>query len=147
MKLSLLLALFSFAFSENSIAKPIEKVVWLTTTQVTSEQVQKAQKAASNTNFNYFKVDESEKLRAYFEGQFPKKLNDRPEVEKDAYLNKHIIPRIKAYAPEMMRSEIGITMAKMYRIERIPAVIINDKYVTYGLSVKDSIDMYYAQGK
>lgn len=123
-------------------AKPINKVVWLTTASITQPEIANARRASGGSEFHYFKLDESEKIRAHFEGMFPKSLRNKTESEKNAYLSNYIVPRLKAYTPEMMRSEMGVTLAKMYRITRIPAVVINDKYITYGLSVKDSIKAF-----
>lgn len=145
MKKILLLGGFIAVLATPVAAKQINKIVWLTTTSITQSEIEEAKQAAGRFNFHYFKIDESEKIRAYFESLFPRELLEHSDSEKNAYLAKNITPRIKAYAPEMMRAEMGITLAKMYRIERIPAVVINDKFVTYGVSVSDSVKAFNAR--
>lgn len=146
MNKTLILGLVLSALANPVMAKSISKIVWLTTTEVSQSEIQNAKQAAGGSSFNIFKIDESEKIRSHFESLFPQELLQRTDNEKNAYLEKHIIPKLKAYTPEMMRAEVGVTLAKMYRIERIPAVVINDKYVTYGLSVGESINAFNNQG-
>lgn len=139
-----LTALASPALAERRV---VSKVILLTTTSISESEVAKEKKAAGKSQFSYFKLDESQKIQSYFQSAFPRELLDKSEKVKMAYLGKHITPKIKAYAPDIMRSEMGLVLAKMYRIERIPAVIINDKFITYGLSVEDSMKSFFSQGK
>lgn len=127
--------------------EPIHKVVWLTTQSTPTIALTHAKEAAKDVNFYYFVVDEGRNILSHFENQFPEHMANRPENEKLDYLERHITPKIRAYAPELMRSEVGLSLVKLYRIERLPAVVINDKYITYGLSVSDSMDIYYGGGR
>ena len=118
------------------------KVVWLTTTTTNDGEVAQAIKASKGAQFDVFYVDYSQKILEHFENSFPSSMLNKPESERNEYVKKNITPRLKAYTPEMMRSEMGIGLAKLYQLKRIPAVVINDKYITYGLSVDESIALY-----
>lgn len=131
--------------SPSNASEKLRKVVWLTTTSnVTKSDLEAARSAVGRSEFQYFKLDETKKILTYFENQFPKELLNRSDKEKNDYLAKNIHPRIKAYAADMMRSDMGVVLAKMYRLDRLPAVVINDKYITYGVSVEDSISAFKA---
>lgn len=121
----------------------INKIVWLTTSSQMATDLDQSQRDAAGKNFHYYAIDEGNSILRHFESEFPSKLNQESESIKNAYLQKHIAPRLKAYAPELMRSEMGASLAKLYKIERIPAVIINDQYITYGLSVGHSIQVFH----
>lgn len=143
----ILLGLVIAALTSPSIAsEKLTKVVWLTTTSnVTSRALNDARAAAGRSEFQYFKLDETKKILTYFENQFPQELLSRSDKEKNDYLIKNIHPRIKAYAADMMRSDMGVVLAKMYRLDRLPAVVINDKYITYGATVEESIKAFNAR--
>lgn len=117
-----------------------EKIVWLTTSQQIKTDLPSARRAAKGASFHYFALDESNAIMTHFEEQFPKKMIGEPSDVKNAYLKEHIAPKLKAYSVDIMRSEMGASLAKLYRVDKIPAVVINDKYVTYGMSVKASIE-------
>lgn len=129
-------------FSHAALAKTPHKVIWFTTATVSQAEITEAKSAAGKAAFYYFKVDESNKIQTYFEQSFPKSLLSASQKEKEDYLVKNINPRIKSYMPEMMRSEMGASLAKMFRLTRIPAVVIDDKYVTYGLTVSESLKVF-----
>lgn len=133
------LALIMLLVSQTALAEPINKVIWLTTSDISQAEVDGSLRAVGQVPFSYFKVDEGEKIVKYWESQFPADMNSKSEAEKNLYLNQYITPHIKTYMPEIMRSKMGQSLAKFFKIKRIPAVIINDKYVTYGLTVERSI--------
>jgi hypothetical protein len=140
--------LFAMTFSAATLAEKVEKVIWLTTSQMVNESsIGEAKRAAGGSQFQYFLLDESKNIRTYFESQFPKSMLNEPVEVKNAYLKKHIFPRISSYAPELMRSEMGIALSRMYRIDRLPAVIINDQYVSYGLTVSEAMTAFYRYEK
>lgn len=129
-------------YSHTALAKTPHKVIWFTTSTASQTEITKAKQAVGRAEFYYFKVDESNKIRTYFENSFPKSLLSASQKEKDAYLEKYVNPRIKSYMPEMMRSEMGASLAKMFRLTHIPAVVIDDAYVTYGMNVSESIKAF-----
>lgn len=137
--LSLIVLCFA-AFTAQS--EPIHKIVWLTTSAVTQQQIKNAQAASNTATLHYFKVDEEQRILNHFQSIFPKELNTESEQVKNTYLNEHITPHVKTYMPEIMRSKMGVSLAKFYKIKRIPAVVINDEYVTYGLTVAESIAQF-----
>nr|PMH64426.1 hypothetical protein BCU62_15335 [Enterovibrio norvegicus] len=125
--------------------RTLSKVVWISTSADIQHQLAKVTNSLGKAQLHIFSVDESKRILEHFEAQFPEEINSATEIERMAYLNEHITPRLKSYAPELMRSEMGISLAKFYDLERIPAVIINDRYVTYGISVSESILAFYRQ--
>ncbi|MGR5296823.1 DUF1525 domain-containing protein [Vibrio mediterranei] len=128
--------------SANIQAKTINKVVWFTTTVTNQSQELAAKESSKGAVFQLYYVDNTKKILTHFEELVPKELTDRNNRERDAYIQRHIAPKIKPYLPELMRSELGLSLAKLYRIERIPAVVINDKYVFYGLEVEDALRLF-----
>lgn len=139
---TLLGVLFMNSFAEAS-DRVINKIVWLGTTSQIEFGVDEALIAAANIPLHYFSIDEGSNILRHFERSFPARLYNASEDTKNAYLQKNLAPKLKAYAPELMRSQLGVSLAKLYRIERIPAVIINDKYITYGLNVSESIAAFH----
>lgn len=136
------LTLLLILLTANCQAKVVNKVVWLTTTATTQAQTLAAQQSAKGAVFHMYFVDHTKKILTHFEESVPKEIKDRSNRERNAYIQQHVAPRIKPFFPELMRSELGLSLAKLYRIERIPAVVINDKYVYYGLSVEHSLRLF-----
>ncbi|MFC5079626.1 hypothetical protein VTH8203_00853 [Vibrio thalassae] len=118
-----------------------DKIILLTTTD-NKASIGEEKRAAKGAAFDYYFVDHSKKILSGFEQAFPKKLIKEPEEVRNQYIAKHFAPQLKAYTPEIMRSEMGIGLVKLFQIKRVPAVIINDKYITYGLSVEQSVNRY-----
>ncbi|WP_428775703.1 DUF1525 domain-containing protein [Vibrio sp.] len=133
-------SLFNVANASENIK--VNKVVWLTTTQAMSSGLDNARKEAGAASFHPFAVDQSKLILTHFQSTFPAKLNKEPESVKMAYLQKNVTPYLKAYSPELLRSQLGISLAKLYQVTRIPAVVINDHYIAYGVSVKEAIDAF-----
>ncbi|EGR4213406.1 DUF1525 domain-containing protein [Vibrio metoecus] len=137
---NLLLSLVAFHIQAQDMS--IVKVVLLTTFEESLEKIEDSRDHAITDNFHMFILDESSIVLEHFEKSFPNEFNNYPIHEKENILFQNIVPHLLAYIPEIMKSEMGISLAKLYRIERLPAVIINDRYVTYGLSVQDSVTKY-----
>ncbi len=129
-------------FAVHSQAQVANKVVWLTTAATSEAQTLAARESSKGAVFQIYFVDHTNQILTHFEESVPKEIKDRSVRERDEYIQRHIAPKIKPYFPELMRSEVGLSLAKLYRIERIPAVIVNDKYVYYGLSVDHALRLF-----
>lgn len=120
-------------------AEEIRKVIVLASADQMPAQLQQARELDKAISFHAFTIDEGYKILSHFERSFPQALLKESEQVKEEYLQKNIVPYVKSYAPEIMRGEFSLSLTKLFKVDRVPAVIINDKYVTYGLTIQKAI--------
>jgi hypothetical protein len=121
------------------------KIIYFTTSATTESQIRAARTSAGNASFEVFKIDQSKLLMEKLEQSVPKSVLDKPQAELEAYLKANIVPELKDNFAEIMSAKVGAGIASMYGVERIPAVVMDGQYITYGTTVREAIYKYQWQ--
>jgi integrating conjugative element protein (TIGR03757 family) len=65
------------------------------------------------------------------------------EAEAQAYWAKNGAALVKRYSPQLHEAAEGLNLAMQYRLDRLPAVVINKQAVVFGFSsVEQAIGQY-----
>ncbi|MDN2483947.1 hypothetical protein [Vibrio agarivorans] len=96
-----------------------------------------------NTSYHVFLVDQKQDIMNALNSRFPtKEIEGMTLEQQDRYLKAFIKPFGEAKTVKMLSSHTGVSLMDVFDIDRVPAVLINNEYLTYGYSVSDSIRAY-----
>jgi hypothetical protein len=121
------------------------KIIYFATSTITESQIRAAKTSAGNASFEVFKVDQSKLVMEKLEQSVPKSILEKPQSELEAYLKANVVPELKENFAEIMSAKVGAGIASMYGVERIPAVVMDGQYITYGATVREAIYKYQWQ--
>ncbi|MGR5448570.1 DUF1525 domain-containing protein [Vibrio sp. PNB22_3_1] len=96
----------------------------------------------SKTDVEFYKIDENDKFLRSLESSIPKVVLDKGEAAIDAYAREFFVPKLKANIETISLSKVGLAIARTYKLQNVPAVVFDGKYITYGLSPRESVKHY-----
>lgn len=141
-----LLLVFS-ALSGKSIAAPQDywpqRAVMFHSSSEPESYVRYAQRRLGpNVPLDIYNVDEGAKLMQSWSDSFPKEILKADQQTIDQYVKENIAPLMRENTDILMRSKLGVSIAKMYGVERIPAIVFDGQYLVYGLQMGEAIKKY-----
>lgn len=95
-----------------------------------------------NTPLRMFNIDEGVKFMQSLSNEVPKEVLKLPKDEIDAYIAQNIAPKMKENTYQLMQSKLGLSFAKMYGVEKVPAIVFDGHYIVYGLPMNEAIKKY-----
>lgn len=114
-----------------------------TTLEAADEIVDVQKKELTNTNIDVYFVDRRQDIMGSINSHIP--IDDFIEMSEDERYEWGL-EYTKQVAPKktlkIMKSTLGVSYMRMFNIDRVPAILIDDYYLTYGLSLSDSLTQY-----
>lgn len=87
-----------------------------------------------------FFVDENERLVKEINGSIPmQKLKGMSESQRKEWLIENAVPQVERSIIPIMRSKAGVSFMRMYEMTKLPAILIDNYYVSYGVPVSEAI--------
>lgn len=121
----------------------IHKVILLTKRTEPANHIMLAQTTTDKIGayFDSFIIDDAKYIQDVIEKSIPSDLKNKSQTDIEAYMQSTVLPKFNAQMGPLMKSKFGLGMAKLYHVDRIPAIVINDKYVYYGDNVSKAIKL------
>ncbi|USD58513.1 DUF1525 domain-containing protein [Vibrio sp. SCSIO 43155] len=92
-----------------------------------------------------FVVDHNQKLVDKLNADLPlEELKGMSEQQMVRYVSAFSKPFAERNNMLMMHSATGYSLANLLGVDKVPAIVINDNFVLYGLSISDAIKRYEA---
>lgn len=95
-----------------------------------------------NVPLDIYVVDEGAKIMKSYSDSMPKDVLKQTPQEIDAYIKANIAPKMKNDTSVLMESKLGLSIASMYGVKKVPAVIFDGQYIVYGLKMNEAIKKY-----
>lgn len=93
-----------------------------------------------NADLTVHEIDRVEKIEKQLSGLLPKNITNEDAAQK--YIEANLIADIKKQKENLANGWNSISRAKMYNLQRIPAVVFDKQIVVYGETLEDSIIKY-----
>lgn len=90
------------------------------------------------SKFNVYEVD----LLSTTEKKMSEQLSKDPNVAREQARDFIESGRYQEYAQDIMDGWSAIQRVARYRIDKVPAIVINDRFVVYGMSPSDALRAY-----
>ncbi|MGR5347494.1 DUF1525 domain-containing protein [Vibrio mediterranei] len=119
-----------------------DRVQYFISEEVSQRDIRIAQRFVRNAEFSIYDLSGVDKVNQDLQNSVPKRVVEQGEKATEAYIKEYVVPMASERVNEVLESKVGIAMAKVYGVERLPAVVLDGKYITYGLSVSDSVKAY-----
>lgn len=126
-------------------ADPIKIKVFTTLSK--ADEIIDLQKAdLPNTHIDVFFVDRKQDIMNSLNSHIPaEKFKEWDEDERYAWAQKYIGEIAPKKTFKIMKSSLGVSYMQLFKINRVPAVLMDDYFLTYGLTVDQSIEKYNKQ--
>lgn len=114
-----------------------------TTLDTADEIVDLPKRELDNADIDVYFVDRRQDIMGSINSHIP--IDDFIEMTEDERYEWGL-EYTKKVAPKktlkIMKSTLGVSYMRMFNIDRVPAVLIDDYYLTYGLPLSESLKMY-----
>ncbi len=101
-----------------------------------------AERLMRDTDYRVYDVTFAAGYLKSLEDMVPEKVWKQGNEVTEAFIRANVLPDVKKNAEKIAESKVGLSLMKVYGLERLPAVVIDGKYTTYGLSVSDSVKQF-----
>lgn len=93
-----------------------------------------------DANLMLHEIDRVENIEKQLSGLLPKNITNEDAAQK--YIEANLIADIKKQKENLANGWNSISRAKMYNLERIPAIVFDKQFIVYGETLEDSIIKY-----
>ncbi|EGQ9284428.1 DUF1525 domain-containing protein [Vibrio parahaemolyticus] len=115
------------------------KVEYFVAGAVPDKEMRILKRILKDTSFVVYDLSAERRVLSDLESSVPASVVAKGETKVHQYIESHIAPQIEARVHEIASAKVGQGLSKMYKLEYLPAVVIDSEFVTYGLGVMPSI--------
>ncbi|WP_199438344.1 DUF1525 domain-containing protein [Vibrio owensii] len=109
---------------------------------VNDREMRLAKRTLGDVKFVVYDLAKERAFLAELESSVPDSVVRKGEDAVHAYIEREIKPLVEKNVDVIAESKIGQGLARMYRLDRVPAVVIDSRYVTYGVGVVESVRLF-----
>ncbi len=110
------------------------------TEEQASEVIDRRIETLAPSKVHAFIVDDNDNILNRINGKFPiEKFRKMTDKERTEWAKKYAVPEVVENIIPIMQSKAGVSLMRMHEIEKLPAVMIDNYYVFYGIPLNDSI--------
>ena len=126
------------------MAQADPKTIKVFTTLEKADEVIDLQKSdMPNTNIEVFFIDRKQDIMNSMNSHIPaEKFEKWDEDQRYAWGKQYVSEMSPKKTLKIMKSTLGVSYMQMFKIDRVPAVLMDDYFVTYGLTVRDSVKRF-----
>ncbi|MBD0788040.1 DUF1525 domain-containing protein [Vibrio sp. Y2-5] len=139
-----LLILLSFLVPTIASAQDYPKDIKVFTQLAKADEiVDVAKKDLPGVNIEVFFVDRYEDIMNSINSNLPlDELKPMSEEQRLEWAKVHMKELAQAKTLKNMKSKLGVSYTRLFDIQKVPAVLMDNYYLTYGMSVSESIDQF-----
>lgn len=107
------------------------------------EIVDMARHDLPGVDIEVFFVDRYQDIMDSINSKLPfEQLKSMTEDERLAWAKENIHETAELKTLRNMKSKLGVAYTRLFDIQRVPAVLLDDYYLTYGMTISESISAY-----
>ncbi|MEZ8987885.1 DUF1525 domain-containing protein [Vibrio breoganii] len=125
-----------------------ERVIYFVSDSTSEREIRSGRHAARGAEFDVLRLDAGMARVAELERSIPESVVLAGDEAVYQFAKENIVPELLQIAPDIMESQHSTALARIYGVERLPAVVIDGEFVAYGVSVSKAIrDFQWAKYK